>query len=158
MAADLNMRKLSEHFTYDEMTLSGTAVRKGIKNDPSPAELKNLQQLCTKILEPFRAKVGPLRVSSGYRSPALNKLIGGSPKSQHCLGLAADVTPLKMDLKKAYLCLVDSGIPFDQAIFEFGRWVHVSWSVKPRGQKLVAFKETGKTRYVTLTDYGTKNL
>ena len=63
-----------------------------------------------------------------------------------------------MDLKKAYLCLVDSGIPFDQAIFEFGRWVHVSWSVKPRGQKLVAFKETGKTRYVTLTDYGTKNL
>ena len=148
------MKKLSEHFTYDEMTLSGTAVRKGIKNAPSPKELANLKKLCTKILEPFRAKVGPLRVSSGYRSPALNKLIGGSAKSQHCLGQATDVTPIKMDLKKAYLCLVDSNIPFDQAIFEFGRWVHVSWSVKPRKQCLVACKQAAKTVYTPRNLYG----
>lgn len=152
------MKKLSEHFTYDEMTLSGTAVRRGIKNNPSSAELKNLKRLCTEILEPFRAKVGPLRVSSGYRSPVLNKLIGGSSKSQHCLGQAADVTPLKMDLKRAYLCLVDSGLPFDQAIFEFGRWIHVSWSVKPRQQCLVACKQGAKTAYATLKSYGKKNL
>lgn len=152
------MKKLSEHFTYDEMTLSGTAVRKSIKNDPDPKELANLKQLCTKILEPFRAKVGPLRVSSGYRSLALNKLIGGSPKSQHCLGQAADVTSLKVDLKKAYLCLVDSSIPFDQAIFEFGRWVHVSWVVKPRRQCLVASKQEAKTVYTPLAIYGRTNL
>lgn len=152
------MKKLSEHFTYDEMTLSETAVRKGIKNDPSPAELNHLKQLCVKILEPFRMKVGPLRVSSGYRSPALNKLIGGSSRSQHCKGQAADVTPLKIDLKKAYLCLVDSGLPFDQAIFEFGRWVHVSWTLKPRRQCLVASKQGGKTVYALLKAYGRKDL
>jgi len=84
--------------------------------------------LCKNVLEPFRAKVGPLMVMSGYRSPEVNRKTGGALKSQHMLGQAADIIPTKCDLKKAYLCLVDSKIPFDQAIFEFGRWIHVSWS------------------------------
>lgn len=107
---------------------------------------------------PFRAIVGPLHISSGFRSEQLNRITGGVPKSQHRLGQAADVLPIQTELKTAYLKLVDSEIPFDQAIFEFGRWIHVSWSAKPRGEKLVAFKRAGKTIYEGLKIYGRKKL
>lgn len=150
--------KLSTHFSLDELTASQTAIQRSIKNEPNKAELKNLKKLCLKILEPFRALVGPLHVTSGFRSKELNRINGGVPNSQHRLGQAADILPIQTALKIAYLKLVDSKIPFDQAIFEFGRWIHVSWAVKPRGQKLVAFKRAGKTMYAGLKEYGRENL
>lgn len=150
--------KLSTHFTLDELTASQTAVQRNIKNNPGKKELANLRRLCRTILEPFRALVGPLHVSSGFRSEALNRITGGVPTSQHRLGQAADILPIKTELKTAYLKLVDSKILFDQAIFEFGRWIHLSWSLKPRGQKLVAFKRTRKTVYSPLESYGRNNL
>lgn len=150
--------RLSTHFTLDELTVSQTAIQRNIKNQPNKKELANLRRLCRTILEPFRNLVGPLHVSSGFRSEALNRITGGVPTSQHRLGQAADILPIRTELKTAYLKLVDSKIPFDQAIFEFGRWIHVSWTVKPRGQKLVAFKRVGKTVYSSLENYGRKNL
>ena len=66
--------------------------------------------------------------------------------------------PIKTQLKKAYLDLVDSKIPYDQVIFEFGRWIHVSWSPNPRRQALVAYMKAGKTVYESLETYGRKNL
>lgn len=150
--------KLSPHFTLDELTASQTAIQRNIKNSPNKKELANLRRLCRTILEPFRALVGPLHVSSGFRSEALNRITSGVPNSQHRLGQAADILPINTELKTAYLKLVDSKIPFDQAIFEFGRWIHVSWNAKPRGQKLVAFKKTGKTVYAALDNYGRTNL
>ena len=151
-------KKLSPHFTLDELTFSQTAIQRNIKNNPNKKELANLRRLCRTILEPFRALVGPLHVSSGFRSEELNRITGGVPNSQHRLGQAADILPIKIKLKAAYLKLVDSKIPFDQAIFEFGRWIHVSWSSKPREQKLVVIKKAGKTRYATLEGFGRKNL
>lgn len=150
--------RLSPHFTLDELTASQTAIQRNIKNEPNKAELQNLKKLCLKILEPFRNLVGPLHVSSGFRSEELNRINGGVPNSQHRLGQAADLLPIKTELKAAYLKLVDSKIPFDQAIFEFGRWIHVSWAVRPRGQKLVASKQGGKTKYAALEIHGRKNL
>jgi len=151
-------KKLSEHFTLDELTTSQTAIQRNIKNSPNKKELANLRRLCRTILEPFRALVGPLHVSSGFRSEALNRITGGVPNSQHRLGQAADLLPIKTELKTAYLKLCDSKISFDQAIFEFGRWIHVSWAQKPRGQKLVAFKQAGKTKYFPLENFGRGNL
>ena len=150
--------KLSTHFSLDELSASQTAIQRNIKNDPGKKELANLRRLCRMILEPFRALVGPLHVSSGFRSEKLNRITGGVPNSQHRLGQAADILPIRTELKAAYLELVDSRIPFDQAIFEFGRWIHVSWAVKPRGQKLVASKQAGKTKYSPLESFGRGNL
>jgi len=140
------------------LTASQTAIQRNIKNEPNKAELQNLKKLCRDILEPFRNLVGPLHVNSGFRSEELNRINGGVPNSQHRLGQAADLLPIKTELKAAYLKLVDSKIPFDQAIFEFGRWIHVSWSAKPRGQRLVASKQAGKTKYSPLESYGRNNL
>ncbi len=150
--------QLSPHFTLDELTVSQTASQRNIKNQPNKKETANLRRLCRTILEPFRALVGPLHVSSGFRSEKLNRITGGVPSSQHRLGQAADILPVKTELKAAYLKLCDSKIPFDQAIFEFGRWIHVSWAAKPRGQKLVAVKEAGKTKYSTLEAYKKEKL
>ena len=161
MAEKTNKTKivgLSPHFVLDELTASQTAIQKNIKNDPAPKELQNLKKLCSEILEPFRALVGPLHISSGFRSEELNRISGGVPNSQHRLGQASDILPIQTELKTAYLRLIDSKIPFDQAIFEFGRWIHVSWSSKPRGEKLVAFKRDKKTVYSPLESYGRDNL
>jgi len=154
----LKKNQLSPHFTLDELTFSQTAIQRNIKNVPNRKELANLRRLCRTILEPFRALVGPLHVNSGFRSEELNRINGGVPNSQHRLGQAADLLPIKTELKAAYLKLVDSKIPFDQAIYEFGRWIHVSWSPKPRGQRLVAFKQQKKTKYEALDRYGSGNL
>lgn len=152
------MNKLSEHFSLEEMTVSQAAARHGIKNIPGNGELDNLKLLCSKVLEPFRDLVGPLKVSSGFRCVQVNKLIGGVATSQHCKGQAADLIPYKTSIKEAYLALTKSAIPFDQAIFEFGSWVHVSFSPTPRKQCLVAYHDGSKTVYSPLNVYGVDKL
>ena len=96
--------KLSEHFTLDEMTYSATAKANRISNIPVGTHKKVLQHTCIYLLEPLRAllndkykeyggkrvKCVSLRITSGYRGPALNKAVGGVSTSEHCLGQAAD--------------------------------------------------------------------
>ena len=82
--------KLSKHFTLGELIRSEIAERKGIDNNPPQDLIPKLRRICEKVLEPIREYYGRLfRPNSGYRSPELNKKIGGSKKSQHCL---TDVT------------------------------------------------------------------
>lgn len=77
--------KLSKNFTYEEMINSATAKRLNIDNTPNEKELECLKQLCQNILQPIRDKRGSaLTVTSGYRCQRLNKIVGGSPTSQHC--------------------------------------------------------------------------
>ena len=85
--------KLSKHFTLEELTRSATAQRLGLDNLPSVHELANLMRLAT-VLEDVRHVLGsrPILISSGFRSEAVNKAVGGSPSSAHRLGLAADFT------------------------------------------------------------------
>ena len=133
--------QLTEHFSLEALVASETAARKNIDNTPPPEILANLRILA-QGLELVRGAVGgrALLVNSGYRSPALNREIGGAEKSKHMYGLAADIlcpqfgTPL--DLCRA---IVAAGIATDQVIHEFGKWCHVSFpapGAKPKGDLL----------------------
>lgn len=86
--------RLSAHFSLNEFTASGTADRLGIDNTPTPQIVTNLVRLA-QALEVVRAVLGnkPLHIASGYRSPLVNSKVGGSPRSYHMLGLAADFDP-----------------------------------------------------------------
>ncbi|WP_264309557.1 D-Ala-D-Ala carboxypeptidase family metallohydrolase [Pseudomonas putida] len=117
---------ITPHFTLDEMTVSQLAAREGLDNTPTPEALANLQVLCG-ALETIRALFGaPIIVSSGYRSRALNRRIGGSATSQHVQGLAADFTVIDVSPRDTVRRINDSDLAFDQLILEFDRWVHVS--------------------------------
>ena len=91
--------KLSPNFNLIELTKSSTAMRMGIDNTPSDlTHLVNLTHLAIHILQPCRDEFGVITVNSGYRSPDLNKAVGGSDRSQHCHGQAADFESFKKKL------------------------------------------------------------
>ena len=120
-------KMLSKNFSLDELIFSQTASRKKIDNTPDAATLSNLKRIA-EALEVVRCALGdtPILISSGYRSPALNKEVGGSSKSSHMIGLAVDFTAPRYGTVLATAKAVSkSGIAFDQVIFEYGRWVHL---------------------------------
>lgn len=141
--------QLSPHFTMAELTNSPAATRLGIDNAPPSAVAGNLARVAA-TLEQIRALVGgPITVSSGYRSPALNKAVGGAANSAHVLGLAADITAPGMTARALALLIRDSGIALDQCILEFERWVHIGLSASAyRREFLTAKIENGSTRYL----------
>jgi len=127
-------KMLSEHFSFDELTVSETAARKGIDNTPGAAELRNLRRLAAS-LERVRSALGgrPIVVTSGYRCPTLNAAIGGSKTSAHMQGLAADfIVPAFGTVLQTARAVVDCGEDFDQAIYEFGDWLH--FALCPSGE------------------------
>jgi zinc D-Ala-D-Ala carboxypeptidase len=139
---------LSPHFSLAELVASQVATRKGIDNTPAPAIVANLTRLAA-LLEQVRALVGaPIAISSGYRSPALNKAVGGAANSAHVLGLAADISTAKLAPKALALLIRQSDIAFDQLIYE-GMWVHIALSAgAPRHQVLTAKFAGGGVSYV----------
>jgi hypothetical protein len=151
--------QLSEHLSLAEVTRSETAKRRGISNMPIEAHIANFKLLAEKVFEPIRNHFGkPIHISSGYRSAALNKAIGGAASSQHCSGEAIDID---MDghaggvTNKMVFDYIKDNLEFDQLIWEFGTdanpdWVHVSYEStgKQRKQILKAVKKSGATSYV----------
>jgi zinc D-Ala-D-Ala carboxypeptidase len=131
--------RLTQHFTLEEITRSDYAVRQGLDNTPPPALMGNALPLA-EGLERVRAVLGvPVFISSGYRSPAVNRGVGGAASSQHLKFQAADVSPFGLDLRTAMEKLIDHEdfVRFDQLIYE-GQWLHVSFAPTPRGSILVA--------------------
>ncbi len=127
------------YFTIKELCQSDTAVKKKINNTPNSEIVNNLTQLVNNILDPLREKYGkPITVNSGYRCEALNIAVGGSKTSYHMLGLAADITAGSPAKNKILFKLIQElELPFDQLIDEKNyRWIHVSFSNKPRKQIL----------------------
>lgn len=136
--------RLSPHLTLLEVMRTSQPH----PNVPGPAELWELMVLARRCFEPFRSLVGPLRVTSGYRSPEVNAAVGGAQNSQHARGQAVDVAPLRMDARHAFEALERSAVPVDQAILYHpsrGGHIHVSHRAdgKNRRQFLYAPAEGG---------------
>ncbi len=132
--------RLTPNFSLEQLIYSETAERERIDNTPGADLVDNLR-LLAEGLERVRMLTGfPLEISSGYRCPKLNSLIGGAKTSQHTQGLAADFTCAEFgppaDIIKA---IRDSNIEFDQCILEYARWVHISFSKAPRGKVLTIY-------------------
>jgi zinc D-Ala-D-Ala carboxypeptidase len=145
---------LSENLTLEEVTKSATADRLHVKNDNMSDEvLANLKALAVSVFQPIRNKLGPIRISSGYRSPELNKAIGGATNSQHSVGEALDLQGIKSENHEIFNFIKDN-LVFDQLIWEFGDhtdpdWVHVSFKRNASNRKmiLISKKSNGKTLY-----------
>jgi hypothetical protein len=132
--------QLSTHFSLAQLVRSETAEQRGIDNSPPPEVFDNLRRLAAG-LEQVRTLLGaPIEISSGYRCPELNALVGGAAGSQHTLGLAADfVCPEFGSPLEIARAIQRSGIVFDQCILEYGEWVHLSFAHPPRQRMLTIY-------------------
>ncbi len=133
--------QLSEHFTLEELLVSSKADALGIENTPKPEHLENMKQRLAPGLEQIRAALGgrSIVVTSAYRNPKINKLVGGTPTSAHPMGLAADIRVAglsSLETSRAIAAEMKAGrIKIDQMIWESGRSVtHVSFDPRVRGQ------------------------
>lgn len=135
-----------KYFTIAELTRTNQKANNAITIEQGD----NLKQLIEKVLDPAREEFGePIKVTSGFRSQEVNRLVGGAKSSQHCKGQAADLTC--SDNKKLFRILAE--MEFDQLIYEFGdenqpSWVHVSYVLGAnRNEILRARKSKGRTSY-----------
>ena len=126
--------KKYKYFELDEFIKSDTAKKKGIDNCPTFEIVENLEELVENILEPLRAAYGmPIRITSGYRCPALNSAVKGSSTSVHMLGRAADCQ-VGGSFNKFRDFTVEwfkkTGTKFDQLLIEKdtksgAKWLHI---------------------------------
>lgn len=154
--------KLSKHLSLKEATYSATAIKNGLNNKPNIGQLEVLKALAVNIFEPCRKFCGgPLKVTSGFRGPQLNSLIGGSLTSDHCVNdhntaaLDLDCDVYKNSTNADLFNYIKDNLDFKQLIWEFGddeqpNWVHVSWSTNAHFNKreiLIAKRVNGRTVY-----------
>lgn len=123
---------LSDNFKYKELIYSDTAIKEEIDNTPHYEEASSLMQLCIYVLQPTRNHFSKsMNITSGYRCPSLNKVVGGVSNSQHVYGEAADFQMRGKDLYNVAKWISDN-LDVDQVILEnygTGReWIHVSYS------------------------------
>ena len=146
---------LTKNFSYLEMIKSSTAQRLNVSNEPTVEHVINLVNLCNHILQPVREEFGPIRINSGYRSPALNAKVVGSKTSQHCNGEAADFESSRTSNPKL-AAWIAKNLDFDQLILEFydgkdphSGWIHCSYKkdCSNRGKTMTALRIRGKTQY-----------
>ncbi len=132
--------KLSEHFTLGELTKSNSHPE--IYNIPSHEAIANMKRLCG-WLEVLRSRSGaPIIINSGYRSPQLNRKIGGAANSNHLTGCAVDIRTSGMEQAICYAAILinyakESQHDFDELLIEKNRygavWVH--FAVRPSNNR-----------------------
>lgn len=125
--------QLTEHFSFEELTASEIAARHGLDNTPPIALDVNMRHLADG-LEAVRVLLGnhPMHITSGYRSPAVNKLAGSrNPKSAHTFGLAADFICPGFGAPRA-ICqaIIASPLGYEQCILEFNAWCHIAFAAR----------------------------
>lgn len=154
-------KNISAHISYKEATRSQTAVRRGINNDPDEGTIWAMENVAEMCFEPIRKWYGkPIGINSFYRSPELNKAVGGSKTSEHPKGYCIDMDT-ENDNREIFEWCIDN-LEFDQLVAEFKdddgvnpRWIHISYridSTKNRGSILIAHKVNGKTKYSKHSD------
>lgn len=151
--------KLTANFSLAEFEQSSTAEARKIQNKIPSEMLQNVSRLAHWLqilrdrLTQHLGRSVAIRVSSGYRSPALNKAVGGSKTSAHMNALAADINAAGVSVDELFAFIQEhmQDHPIDQVIHEFGRWVHVGLAAdasQNRKQFLYAEKSpAGKTTY-----------
>ena len=135
---------LSEHFSLAELTKTNT----GIENVPNEAQVENLRRVCRwleRLRKRWNDKYGdgddPIIINSGFRSPEVNKAVGGVPTSNHLTGCAVDIRCIGMEQALRYAAiLLDisdmSREDFDELLIEQKRsviWIH--FAVRPSGNR-----------------------
>lgn len=130
---------IPKYFKLSELLVTDT----GLINTPSWEVIINLSALCEHVLDPIRiAFKRPIHVNSGFRTLGVNKAIGGAKNSQHCLGMASDITAGddKMN-KELFELILSTGIIFDQLIEEKNfRWIHISFNTNKNRQQILHLK------------------
>ena len=150
--------KLSEHFTLGEFTKSGSHPE--VYNIPSHEAIANLKRVCewlevlreaspdpTASPDPSKRRGEPIIINSGYRSPQLNRKIGGAANSNHLTGCAVDIRTSGMEQAICYAAILinyakETNQEFDELLIEKNRygaiWLH--FAVRPKGnRRKVAF-------------------
>ena len=149
--------ELSRNFSLQELIKSDTAIRLDINNNPNSGQIEKLKALCENILQPVRDHFGRVKVTSGFRSPALCQKINSSPNSQHARAEAADFEVVGVD-NCELADWIHRELEWDQLILEFytpgepnSGWIHCSITEgMPRKQFLHAYREEGKTKYAPI--------
>lgn len=122
---------MAKYFTIGELCKSDTAHAKNINNTPDNTTIERMNTLMEECLDKVRELWGkPIGVNSGYRSPELNRAVGGAKNSQHIKGEACDITAgCKAHNKRLFEMICASDIEFDQLIDESNyKWLHISYS------------------------------
>lgn len=127
------MQPTFRNFELSEFLDSDTAKARGITNIPTFADVAHLSELCETFLQPLRDAWGSgINVTSGYRSAALNKAVGGSDTSVHMIGYAADLSPsngrFEDFCKFVRAWVAKYQIKFDQILIESQgcvKWLHI---------------------------------
>lgn len=130
---------IPKHFKLEELLVTNSDK----DNTPSWEAIVNLSKLCEHVLDPLRiAFKRPININSGFRSSEVNKAIGGAKNSQHCLGIAADITAGDKQINKELFDLIlKSGLSFDQCIDEKNyQWIHISYSSIHNRQQILHLK------------------
>jgi hypothetical protein len=138
------MLKISPNFFWEEATVT---QQRGLDNAPPTIVIPSLVMVFNEQMEQIRQLLDcPIHINSGFRSVAVNTAVGGVATSQHCKGQAVDFTPMKeIALKDAMDAILAGGVPFDQMIYEFGSWLHISrpdFGTSPRKSILMIGKWT----------------
>jgi len=136
--------RLTANFTLAELT----KTRFSIDNTPNATQKENLRVLCEKVLQPLRDAVGPVVVTSGFRSKTVNEWVNGAYRSDHLHGFAADLQSPDGNHRKLYDWLLANAM-FSQLIYEFGTdaqpaWVHVSYNPKDLKREVLRARNLGK--------------
>ena len=139
-SSKLDCTRLTPHFELGELTKTKT----GIENVPNEEQVNNLKRVCG-WLEQLRRRWNnlygegddPIIINSGFRSPEVNKAVGGATLSNHLTGCAVDIRCIGIEqaLRYAAILLDISDLnneDFDELLIE--QKAHVIWihfAVKP---------------------------
>ena len=133
-----------KYFTFNELTYSATARQRGIRNEPDETQKENIRKLVENLLDPIRERWGkPILVTSGFRSPQLNKAVGGVRNSEHLTGCAADITlSSRMDNERLFKMIRNQkDLMWRQLINEGkGRWIHISYNEADNKRQVLFLK------------------
>ena len=144
--SELNGLRLSPHFTLGELCKTSHKTADG--NIPSRVVIENLRNICENWLEDLRYSYNTLYhpeglvINSGYRSPEVNRLAGGSPTSNHLTGCAVDirVTGFEQAIRYASILLdISEGTKrdYDELFIEKSssgkHWIH--FAVRPKDNR-----------------------